>query len=55
MAGIIWLFVIAFSILLRSFYVVPRSFIASFFVGQGAALMLAGLIYTSSFICPKDL
>lgn len=55
MAGIIWLFMIAFSILLRSFSVVPRSFIASFYVGLGAALILAGMIYTSSFICPKDL
>lgn len=55
MAGIIWLFMIAFGILLRSFSVVPRSFIASFYGGLGAALMLAGMIYTSSFICPKDL
>ena len=55
MAGIIWLFMIAFGILLRSFSVVPHSFIASFYVGLGAALMLAGMIYTSSFICPKDL
>ncbi|WP_298639275.1 hypothetical protein [uncultured Prevotella sp.] len=55
MAGIIWLFMIASGILLRSFSVVLCSFIASFYVGLGAALMLAGLIYTSSFICPKDL
>ena len=55
MAGIIWFFMIAFGILLRSFSVVPHSFIASFYVGLGAALMLAGLIYTPSFICPKDL
>lgn len=55
MAGIIWLFMIAFSILLRSFSVVPHSFIASFYVGLGAALILAGMIYMSSFICPKDL
>ena len=55
MAGIIWLFMSACGILIRSFSVVPRSFIASFYVGLGAALILAGMIYTSSFICPKDL
>ena len=52
---IIMAFMITFGMLLRSVPAVPLSFIASFYVGLGAALMLAGAIYTSAFLCPKEL
>lgn len=52
---IIMAFMITFGMLLRSVPAVPLSFIASFYVGLGAALMLAGTIYTSAFLCPKEL
>ncbi len=52
---IIMAFMIAFGMLLRSVPAVPTQFIASFYVGLGAALMLAGAVYTSALLCPKDL
>lgn len=52
---LIMAFMITFGALLRSCQAIPRSFIASFYVGLGLALMLAGAIYLSAFLCPKDL
>ena len=52
---VIMIFMITFGILLRRCPLVPPSFIASFCVGLGMALMVAGVIYTSIFFCPKDL
>ena len=52
---IIMAFMITFGVLLRSCQVIPRSFIASFYVGLGSALMMAGIIYISAFLCPKEL
>lgn len=52
---VIMIFMITFGILLRRCPLVPPSFIASFYVGLGLALMVAGVIYTSIFFCPKDL
>lgn len=52
---LIMAFMITFGALLRSCQAIPRSFIASFYVGLGSALMLAGAIYLSAFLCPKDL
>lgn len=52
---VIMIFMITFGILLRRCPLVPPSFIASFYVGLGMALMVAGVIYTSIFFCPKDL
>ena len=46
---------ITLGIILRSCQAVPRTFIASFSVGLGGALMLAGAVYLSAFFCPKDL
>lgn len=46
---------ITLGIILRSCQAVPRTFIASFYVGLGGALMLAGAVYLSAFFCPKDL
>ena len=31
------------------------SVITPFYVGLGTALMVAGVIYISAFLCPKDL
>lgn len=52
---VIMIFMITFGILLRRCPLVPPSFIASFYVGLGMVLMVAGVIYTSIFFCPKDL
>ena len=52
---VIMIFMITFGILLRRCTLVPPSFIASFYVGLGMALMVAGVIYISIFFCPKDL
>nr|WP_295291474.1 hypothetical protein [uncultured Prevotella sp.] len=52
---VIMAFMITFGVLLRSCQVIPRSFIASFYVGLGSALMMAGIIYISAFLCPKEL
>lgn len=52
---VIMIFMITFGILLRRCPLVPPSFIASFYVGLGMALMVAGVIYASIFFCPKDL
>lgn len=52
---VIMIFMITFGILLRRCPLVPPSFIASFYVGLGMALMVAGVIYISIFFCPKDL
>ena len=46
---------ITLGIILRSCQAVPRTFIASFYVGLGGALMLAGAVYLSALFCPKDL
>lgn len=52
---VIMIFMITFGILLRRCPLVPPSFIASFYVGLGMALMVTGVIYTSILFCPKDL
>ena len=52
---VIMAIMITFGILLRQCPVIPLSFIASFYVGLGTALMIAGIIYISSFLCPKEL
>lgn len=48
-------FMITFGVLLRRCSAVPLSFIASFYVGLGSALAMAGVIYISAFLCPKEL
>ena len=52
---VIMAFMITFGVLLRNCPVIPRAFIASFYVGLGSALMMAGIIYISAFLCPKEL
>lgn len=52
---IIMAFMITLGVLLRKCSAVSPSFIASFYVGLGSALMLAGIIYISAFLCPKEL
>lgn len=52
---LIMAFMIMFGVLLRSCAAVPPSFIAPFYVGLGSALLLAGAVYTSALLCPKDL
>lgn len=52
---LIMAFMITFGILLRRCPAVPAAFIASFYVGLGSALALAGVIYISAFLCPKEL
>ena len=46
---------ITFGVMLRSCPVMPQSVIAPFYVGLGTALSMAGAIYISAFLCPKDL
>lgn len=41
--------------MLRRCPLVSLSVIAPFYVGLGTALMVAGVIYISAFLCPKDL
>lgn len=48
-------FMITFGILLRNCPAIPSAFIASFYVGLGSALMVAGAVYISALICPKEL
>ena len=48
-------FMITFGVLIRRCSAVPLSFIASFYVGLGSALAMAGVIYISAFLCPKEL
>ena len=52
---LIMAFMITFGVLLRRCPAVPAAFIASFYVGLGSALTLAGVIYISTFLCPKEL
>lgn len=52
---VIMAFMITFGILLRSCPAIPPSFIASFYVGLGASLMIAGLLYVSTLLCPEKL
>ena len=52
---VIMAFMITFGVLLRNRPVIPQAFIASFYVGLGSALMMAGIIYISAFLCPKEL
>lgn len=52
---VIMVFMITLGILLRQCPAIPLSFIASFYVGLGTALSLAGIIYLSAILCPKDL
>lgn len=52
---VIMAFMITLGILLRHCPIIPLSFIAWFYVGLGAALSLAGIIYLSAILCPKDL
>lgn len=52
---IIMAFMITFGILLRNCPVIAPSFIASFYVGLGTALIVAGGIYLSALLCPKEL
>lgn len=52
---VIMAFMITFGVLLRRCPAVPSSFIASFYVGLGSALAMAGVIYISAFLCPKEL
>lgn len=52
---VIMAFMITFGVLLRKCRIIPTSYIASFYVGLGAALMTAGAIYISSLLCPKEL
>ena len=37
------------------FIVTLSAFIASFYVGLGSALMVAGTVYISALLCPKEL
>lgn len=48
-------FMITFGILLRNCPAIPSAFIASFYVGLGSALMVAGTVYISTLLCPKEL
>lgn len=48
-------FMITFGILLRNCPAIPSAFIASFYVGLGSALMVAGTVYISALLCPKEL
>lgn len=48
-------FMIMLGILLRRCPAITPSFIAPFYVGLGSALMTAGVIYASAFLCPKNL
>ena len=52
---LIMAFMITFGVLLRRCPAIAPSFIASFYVGLGSALMLAGAIYISAFLCHKEL
>ena len=52
---VIMAFMITFGALLRKCRIIPTPYIASFYVGLGAALMTAGAIYMSSILCPKEL
>lgn len=52
---LIMIFMITFGVLLRRCPAVPAAFIASFYVGLGSALALAGVIYISACFCPKEL
>ena len=52
---VIMAFMITLGILLRSCPAIPPSFIASFYVGLGASLMIAGLLYVSTLLCPEKL
>ena len=52
---LIMAFMIPFGVLLRRCPAIAPSFIASFYVGLGSALMLAGAIYISAFLCHKEL
>lgn len=52
---IIMAFMITFGVMLRRCPLVSPSVIAPFYVGLGTALMVAGVIYISAFLCPKDL
>lgn len=52
---LIMAFMITFGVLFRRCPAVPSSFIASFYVGLGSALAMAGVIYISVFLCPKEL
>lgn len=48
-------FMITFGILLRNCPAILSAFIASFYVGLGSALMVAGTVYISALLCPKEL
>ena len=52
---LIMAFMITLGVLLRRCPAIAPSFIASFYVGLGSALMLTGAIYISAFLCPKEL
>lgn len=52
---VIMAFMITFGVLLRKCSAIPTSYIASFYVGLGSALMTAGAIYISTILCPKEL
>lgn len=52
---LIMIFMITFGVLQRRCPAVPAAFIASFYVGLGSALALAGVIYISACFCPKEL
>lgn len=52
---IIMAFMITLGFMLRRCPAIPLSFIASFYVGLGTALGLAGIIYISAILCPKEL
>lgn len=52
---IIMAVMITFGVVLRRCALIPPAFIAAFYVGLGAALMLAGVIYISVLICPEEL
>lgn len=46
---LIMICMISFGILLRKFHIVSEKFIAIFYTGLGAALLLAGLLFTLKF------
>ena len=48
-------FMITLGVLLRKCPAIAPSFIASFYVGLGLALSVAGVIYISVVLCPKEL
>ena len=52
---VIMALMITFGIMLRRCPIILPSFIASFYVRLGIALILAGIIYISVFLCPKYL